>query len=54
MMKAIILVACAAALLGCSKFENYDLKVNDPTRIERSHSEPYTSHPPRRVHYPNG
>ena len=53
MIKAIILIACGAALLGCSNLRSYEFKVDDPTRKERSLEEPYTSHPQRRVLYPN-
>tara|TARA_R110002096_G_scaffold250592_4_gene443058 strand:+ start:1526 stop:1690 length:165 start_codon:yes stop_codon:yes gene_type:complete len=51
-LKLTVLTACLLSLLGCSKLQNYDVSVEDPTRKERSYDEPYTSHPQRRVLYP--
>ncbi len=49
MTKAIILTACALALLGCSKLNDYEVSVDPPNRKERSYEEPYSSHAPQRV-----
>ena len=53
MLKWTVLTVCLMSLLGCSRFSNYDVSVDDPTRKERSYEEPYTSHPQRRVLYPH-
>jgi len=45
----IVLTASMLALLGCSKFQDYKVSVEDPTRKERSYDEPYSSHAPGRV-----
>lgn len=48
-MKAIVLTACALALLGCSKLQDYKVSVEPPNRKERTYDEPYSSHAPERV-----
>jgi hypothetical protein len=49
MVKWIVLTASLLALLGCSKFQDYKVSVDDPTRKERTHAEPYSHNAPGRV-----
>ncbi len=49
MVKWIVLTAGVLVLLGCSKFEDYKVSVENPITKERTSDEPYTRSAPGRV-----
>ena len=53
MVKWLVLSACFAALVGCSKFENYKVSVDDPSRKSRAFDAPFDGFSGIRDIYPH-